>query len=162
MTSGFFKLRILFSMAALLHGLTIAAATVAWKHPLFAVFHAENATAVTFLISVVFFIPFVLTYTNLGLNSAEGKPPSPETQRRLDLLTRHCKAWPATWYGPVGFVAISWGLFFILGDSVHPFFAFAAAMSLVSGCWFLFVYPTARSLFSDQREESTLNPPKAE
>jgi len=137
----------IFAVLSLLYGATLAVATFAWKHPLFQLLQSESATGITFLVAAVFFVPFVTTFTQFGLNTAEGEDPSPETKQRLARLSKECPMWRVTWYGSLGFIAVSWLGFMIVGDIIHPFFAFSAAVSLASGLWFVFVYPTARELF---------------
>ena len=140
----------MFAGLALLYGAILAIATFALKMPMFGVLQSNNALGITFLIAGVFFLPFVVTSTRLGLNTAEGQDPSTETKRRLARLSKACPMWPITWYGSLGFIIVSWVAFAIMGDAVHPFFAFSAAMSLASGLWFAFVYPTATRLFRNR------------
>ncbi|HCS55548.1 hypothetical protein [uncultured Rubinisphaera sp.] len=143
------KIRQTFAFIALAIGANLAVATFAWKSQFLALFQTEHAIVTSFIIAVVLFIPFVFTFTQLGLNSAEGETPSPETKRRLKLLSSQCSMWPVTWYSALGFIGFSWLAFFLVGDIVNPFFAMSAALASLSGSWFLFVYPVARRLFKD-------------
>ena len=139
----------IFAIVALLYGATLALATFMWKQPMFRLFQSEQATGMAFLVAAVFFAPFVVTFTKLGLNTAEGEEPSAETKKRLAMLSKECPMWPVAWYGSIGFIALSWLGSMIVGDAIHPFFAFSAAVSLASGMWFAFVYPTAKRLFDE-------------
>lgn len=141
--------RQIFAFIALAIGATLAVATFTWKSRFLTVFQSEHATVTAFLIAAVLFVPFVTTFTQLGLNTAEGESPSPETKRRLELLSSQCRMWNISWYSALGFVGISWLAFFFVGSTVHPFFAMSAGMTALSGLWFLFVYPVARRLFKD-------------
>jgi len=144
----------IFAATALLYGIVLAISTFAWKHPLFQRATTENIIPATFIVAITFFVPFVITFTKLGLNTGEGEEPSAETKKRLSTLTNACSMWPITWYGSIGFAAISWVAFFFVGDVINPFFGFSAAVSLLSGLWFVFVYPTAKSLFADAPNRS--------
>ncbi|NOX55939.1 MAG: hypothetical protein GXP27_16145 [Planctomycetes bacterium] len=137
----------IFAAVALLYGATLAIATFTWKQPMFQLFQSEHATGITFLVAGVFFLPFVITFTALGLNTAEGEASSSETKKRLAMLSKECRMWSVTWHGVIGFIMLSWLGFMIVGDAVNPFFAFSAGISVASGLWFMFVYPTAKRLF---------------
>lgn len=137
----------IFAAIALLYSGALAIATFAWTQPWLQPLHTDNVIPTTFGVAAIFFVPFVITFTQLGLNTAEGEKSSPETTRRLSLLSTACPMWSVAWYSAIGLVVMSFGAFVIAGDSVNPFFAFSAAISGLSGMWFAFIYPTAKKLF---------------
>jgi hypothetical protein len=106
--------------------------------------------ALTFIIvlGIIFFIPFVLTYSWLGLNEEE---PSHETKRRWRVLIKECPNWTISWLGLIAALVIIWGIAW-LGDCprANPFVAIAGAMSFISGTWLLCVYPKAIELFGSR------------
>ena len=110
--------------------------------------NSNSATGIAFVISAIFFTPFVMTYTQLGLNSAEGKESSPTTKDRHALLAQACPIWNVLWYGMIAVVMFAWVIAPLLSVRIHAFHAFSGSISLLSGGWFAFVYPTARNLFS--------------
>ncbi len=101
------------------------------------------------------FLPFVVTYTKVGLNSAEGEEPSPETKQRHAKLHCVCPAWKVVWYAFIVFVFLSWFVFPVFGLPIHPFHGFTIGISLLSGFWLCFVYPVAKGLFLDFPAEET-------
>lgn len=137
----------IFAILAMLYGIGLTVAAFAWAHPMLQPLHGKNILPFTFITSVVFFVPFVITYTQLGLNTAEGEKPSTESSRRLARLAAECPIWQVAWCAAIGLVSFSFFAFMLVGDSVNPLFAFSAAISGFSGLWFAFVYPTAVRLF---------------
>jgi hypothetical protein len=137
----------IFATIALIYGIVLMLLAFTWQLPWPNILHGELAMGIGFLVSVLFFLPFVITFTRLGLNTAEGEKPSPETNQRLATLSKECRMWPVTWYGMMGLIALAWLAFLVWGDAIHPMFAFSGAISLASGLWFAFVYPTAKRLF---------------
>jgi uncharacterized membrane protein HdeD (DUF308 family) len=138
--------RRIFGVATLIFGIALLIATFAYRIPALAVLRTENATGFTFLLTAINAMPFIATYTKLGLNSAEGEKPSPEVKARHARLNRECRIWPTAWYGGLGFIGFVWTTNAAFGFPVHPFFAFSGVVSVLTGVWFLFAYPIAGRL----------------
>jgi hypothetical protein len=109
--------------------------------------NTDWGVAVTFVVACSFFLPFVITYTKVGLNSAEGEIPSPETKRRHAELHRVVPGWKVAWYGFIAFVFFCWFVLPAFRLPINPFHGFTIGVSLLSGIWLRFVYPVARDLF---------------
>lgn len=139
-------MRLIYGILALIYGVFFLVVTFAWRRIPLAFLQAENAVGITFAVSVIMFIPFVITYTKLGFNSAEGEEPSPETKARHAALKRECPIWRITWYGCIGFVLFVWIGFATVQLPANPFFALSGMMGCVTGVWFLFAYPIATGL----------------
>lgn len=140
-------MRKIFAITTLIFGTGMIFATAAFRVPTLAFLRSDHATVTAFVIAVAFFLPFVITYTQLGLNSAEGEDPSPETEARHAALKRECPIWPLAWYGGIGFVGAVWIAVAAFSVPLHPFFAFSGVISILSGIWFLSAYPVACRLF---------------
>ena len=140
-------MRLIYATLALTYGVFLLVATFMWRLIPLAFLQSENATGITFAISVVMAVPFLITYTKLGLNSAEGEEPSPETKARQTALKQECPIWPIAWYGGIGFVLFVWVGCATFQLPAHPFFAFNGVFGCLTGVWFMFVYPVAARLF---------------
>jgi len=103
---------------------------------------------VPFLITIVLSIPFVMTYTLLGLNSDDRKPPF-DVQARWNELSRVCRWWPQVWYGPQLVILVSWVLFACGIPVVNPMHVFSGSLAGLCGLWFLLVYEHAARLFGE-------------
>ncbi|MDP1561026.1 MAG: hypothetical protein Q8M16_06490 [Pirellulaceae bacterium] len=115
-----------------------------------------DLTGVTFAGCAIFAIPFVITYTSLGLNSAEGEQETPETKLRHKLLKSACPWWHPSWYVCIGVIVLSWILGATLKIRLDVFVIFGSMLMMLSGIWFLTVYCTAhRVLTGDAAEEET-------
>ncbi|MDF1744896.1 MAG: hypothetical protein P1V19_14465 [Gimesia sp.] len=135
----------IFGTLSLLYGAVLAIAAYAGRLPLFQFLQFENVTVFIFFGAGFFYLPFVITYTQLGLNS-DGEP-SLETKGRREQFARASPLWSITWKGALGFIGVSWVVFMFMGNTINPFFAFSASISFMSGMWFVFVYPIAKKLF---------------
>lgn len=135
----------IFGILSLLYGATLVIATYAGRLPLFRFLQTENAFVTIFFGAVFFYLPFILTYTQLGLNF-DGEP-SFETQDRRERFAKACPLWSITWKYSFGFIGVSWAAFMFLGNAINPFLAFLAGISIMSGMWFVFAYPVAKKLF---------------
>jgi hypothetical protein len=111
--------------------------------------NGEWGVGVAFVIAGVFFLPFVVTYTAVGLNSAEGEEPSAEIKQRHADLQRVCPAWKVMWYSFIVFIPTNWIVFRMFGLPMNPFHGFTIGISLLSGAWLCFVYPAAKKIFID-------------
>ena len=143
-------MRLIFATVALTFGISLLVLTFAWRHIPIPFLQTNDATGLSFLITVVMAMPFVATYTTLGLNSAEGEEPSPETKARHAALRRECRIWPVAWYGGICFVAFVWVGYAAFQLPVHPFFAFSGWIACLTGVWFLYAYPVAIRLFNGE------------
>ena len=144
-------LRIVVALAAGVNGLLWVVAGLfgnAWGWGWFA---DNNALGYACISCVICAIPFVVTYTQLGLNYAEdGTPQSPETENRQQRLRDECSVWPLSWAVTQGLIVVALALVLLQPQlRVNFFFVFFGAFSLLSCLWFLLVYPTARALFSE-------------
>ncbi len=142
-------MRLIFAIFSLAHGLFLLVATFTWRLIPIAFLQSESATGIAFVISALMFIPFVSTYTTLGLNSPEGEEQTPETKARHAALKQACPIWSLAWYSGLGFVLFVWIGCTYLQIPAHPFFAFSGMISCLTGIWFLFVYPVAVKLFQE-------------
>lgn len=140
-------MRVAYAIFVLTYGLALLVAAFAWHMIPIPFLQSANGMGTTFAISVLLAVPFVVTYTRLGLNTAEGEHTSPETKARHSELYRECPAWPICWYGGLGFVGFALVGSTFLQIPIHPFFAFSATFSCLTGFWFLFAYPVALRLF---------------
>lgn len=136
----------LYALLALAYGGATLVASVFWRQLPWPFLQSDSATGVAFVVSAAIAIPFIITYTQLGLNSAEGELASLATRSRHETLKRECPLWAKAWNLGLAFVGVSW-VIAVLSGAVHPFFAFSAAVSCLTGIWFLFAYPVARRLF---------------
>ena len=75
-------MRQVYSVIALGYGGCLLVATFVWRAIPFDFVKSETAGAIAFAISAAMSVPFVTTYTRLGLNCAEGEKPSPKTKAR--------------------------------------------------------------------------------
>ncbi len=140
-------MRIIYAVITLVYGVSLLVLAFAWRLIPLAFLQTESATGIAFVVSVVMAIPFVVTYTTLGLNSAEGEEESRETKARHASLKRDCPIWPIAWYGGIGLVFVVWVGGAALQFPVHPFFAFSGVVSCLTAVWFMFAYPVASRLF---------------
>lgn len=138
-----------YSVVAFLIGVPLLVAAFLWRFIPWPFLRTEYSSAIAFAVSAALAIPFIITYTVLGLNwpQDESTPPSPETEFRHQILNRECPIWPIAWRGAVGFTGVSWATAAFTG-TVHPFFAYSAALCCLTGTWFLFAFPIARRLFA--------------
>ncbi len=114
----------------------------------------NDLTPCLFVLGIVLSIPFVVTYTKVGLNSAEGEKPFPETKRRHKELRRVCPEWPFIWYGMFLNMVIVFISAAVIGKNFDPdlliMASFIGPLSLTGGLWFLFVYHVAKELFAEE------------
>ncbi len=144
-------MRQVYGIAVLAYGACLLVATFVWRAIPFAFVRSESASAIAFAISVALSIPFVTTYTRLGLNCAEGEKPSSVTKARHAALKAKCPLWPIAWYGSIGFVAFVWLGCPYFQLAAHPFFAFSGVISSLTGIWLLFAYPVAEAILGGER-----------
>ena len=107
---------------------------------------------VALVLTMALMLPFVVAFTNLGLNSDGPRPAS--VQRRWERLAAASPWWPGIWWFGLA-VAVGPLLVWRLGPApgIDPFFAFFAGISLVAGLWFLLVHPVAVRLMTEEREQ---------
>lgn len=149
----------LFGATAIAYGLFMMVAACVYTFPRFGWAQADNFLPLTFIVAGLFFCPFVIAVTRLGSNTPDGGETPPETKARLEQLGRACPVWKVIWYGFLAVVLFAWFIAPLLKFKIHPFYVFSGAISLLSGCWFLLVHPTARALFaSDDRGAQLLSP----
>lgn len=142
----------LFGTLALLYSAVMAYSTFDETHALLRMLNSENAIVILFFMAGFFFLPFVITLTQLGLNGDQGKSlvegeSSLDSIERHKRLAEHCPSWQYVWKGSITSIGVIWIAFMIFGNRINPFCAFFAAISFSSGYWFVFVYPTASKLF---------------
>ena len=140
-------IRVCYAVLNLSYGVLLFVATFVWRWIPNTFLQSENTTGTLFAISVIFAIPFVGTYTRLGLNCAEGEEPSPATKARHAALNRECLVWPVAWYGGCGLVLLVWVGCSVVPLPINSFLALPALLSCLTGIWFLFAYPAAMRLF---------------
>jgi hypothetical protein len=140
-------MRVTYAIITLVYGIFLLAVAIVWRAIPFAFLRSDNAMGISFAVSAAMAIPFVVTYTTLGLNSAEGEKESPETRARHAALRRKCPIWQIAWFGGIGLILASWVGGLVFHFPVHPFFAFSGVLSCLTGVWFLFAYPVASRLF---------------
>ncbi|MEQ8636637.1 hypothetical protein [Gimesia maris] len=142
----------LFGGLALLYSSLMAFSTFDETHALLRMLNSKNATVILFFIAGFFFLPFVITLTQLGLNGDQGKSlvegeSSLESKERHKQLAEHCPTWQYVWKGSITSIGVIMIAFTLFGNRIDPACAFFSAISFLSGYWFVFVYPTARKLF---------------
>ena len=107
-----------------------------------------SVTGVSFVSSALLAIPFVITYTKLGLNSAEGEEETPGTKHRHRVLQSACPWWHPSWYACIGFIGLSWLLGTFLNLRLDVIVVFSSMIMMLNGIWFLTVYCTAHRLLT--------------
>ncbi len=112
----------------------------------------DDLIAYLFITSIVFFLPFGITFTKLGLNDGAGDDPTGEIKRRHKELAKVCPAWKFIWYGIMGSILFSWVIAPLVNLKFNPFAAFIGGISLMSGLWFLFIYHKAVDLFYEKED----------
>lgn len=102
---------------------------------------------VLFLLFIISLVPFLATYTKLGLNGEE------ESDENRKQLSKHFPYWESALVlgGIIGV-----GLTIALNPFIHPVYAFMAGGSFLSAYWFLHVYPVAKKVLAEPAQ-----PPKA-
>ena len=96
-----------------------------------------------FAVFMLSMVPFIATYTKLGLNQEdEGAEESEDRRKKISERLPH---WKIPIY--VGFVLFGASMFFL--SYIHPFYAFMALGSLFSAFWFLHVYPVAKEALKE-------------
>lgn len=96
--------------------------------------------AVTFLLFILSLIPFLATFTKLGLNGEE------ESDENRKILSKHLPHWDSV---PVGAGIVALVLTMLFPSFIHPVYAFMAYGSFLSAYWFLHVYPVARKTLAE-------------
>ena len=96
-----------------------------------------------FAVFILSLVPFIATYTKLGLNQEdEGAEESADRRKKI---SERLPRWEIPIY--VGFAAFGASIFF--RSYIHPFYAFMALGSLCSAYWFLHVYPAAKEALKE-------------
>jgi hypothetical protein len=106
----------------------------------------DTFTAICFMVFIASFIPFIVTYTKLGLNPPEGGPiPMPD-----DIKERHktLKQSLPDWKFAFPVFAVMTLCFWPILDGM---FSFMFCGSLFSLYWFSRAYPVASRLFREER-----------
>lgn len=105
-------------------------------------------TATCMIVLIVSLVPFIITYTELGLNEDSGAAYE-ESQERHAILAGHLPFWA---YVFPSFIVVALLSLLLLRRLVNPFLVVFAGVSLISFTWFAFVYPTARSVLDEDDE----------
>lgn len=142
----------LFGSLGLFYSAILVYSTFDETHALLRLLNSENAIVILFFSAGFFYLPFVITLTQLDLNGDPGKSlqegePSLESQERNRQLAEHCPSWKYVWKGSICSIGVVWIAFVAFGNRFDPSCAFFAAITFLSGYWFVFVYPTAKRLF---------------
>ncbi|MEM7476609.1 MAG: hypothetical protein AAF483_16600 [Planctomycetota bacterium] len=111
-------------------------------------------TAVCFTASVFMSIPFVVTYTILGLNTAEGQKKSLETKQRHEFLRSACPWWHPMWYACTGVVLVSLVVSAVYQLPLDILLICNSMLLMPTGIWFLTVFERAAVLFLEQTDDS--------
>ena len=98
---------------------------------------------VAFVVFILSLIPFIATWTKLGLNHEdEGADESEKRRRKISERLPH-------WEVPIYFGFAVFGLSMFFRSYVHPLYAFMGLGSLWSAYWFLHVYPIAKKVLEE-------------
>jgi hypothetical protein len=96
-----------------------------------------------FVLFILSLVPFIVTFTKLGLNQ-EGEG-AEESENRRKKISERLPHWEIPLY--VGVAAFGLSMFF--RSYIHPLYAFMAIGSLFSAYWFLHVYPVAKEALKE-------------
>lgn len=110
--------------------------------------------ALWFVPSAIAMIPFVVTYTRIGLNPPEttGDPDYQKAKDNLRKVKKVFPQWSLYFNAPYILIGVFW---LFLHNHFNPFFTFCIGINLFSIIWFLKLYPIAKkALAPKQREES--------
>jgi hypothetical protein len=123
-----------------------------------AILGSDVGMVAAFLVFGVSFVPFIATYTELGLNQEDDG--AEESERRLRVLSKHMPYW--RWSFFACFVAFAVSMF--ARKFVHPFFVFMASGSFLSAYWFLQVFRVAKVTLEEPNQSpeptaTTVTPP---
>lgn len=144
--------RIVFAIASLSYGCCLLLVACGVPVPNIDAIDPDKLMGFTFVIAGLFYLPFVISYTRLQLNSPEGEDASPETKARQKQLSQACPLWRFSWHGSIGFLVLVFVGGPLLNLRIQPFLVFSGTIAVMTGIWFLFVYPIAVELFSEQSD----------
>jgi len=106
----------------------------------------DGLVAICFITFITNLIPFIQTYTQLGLNSPRICPMPEKTRMRHDKLKSALPDWK-----------FAFSIFGLLALCLWPFigfmFSFMCSGSLLSLYWFARAYPVAKNIFEDSMNE---------
>ena len=112
----------------------------------------DTTAAICVVVMILSLIPFVATYTELGLNADKGDADYEESRERHARLAGHLPFWRYVF--PI-FGAVALASFLLLGRATNTLLVIMAAANLLSFLWFAIVFPKARSVL-DKDDETVL------